>query len=114
MFLDWQQPQRRVLVVFLGLAMVFTGALSWLGWRLLEQDRSWNGSECRNAWNWRPTISPWCFSAPWRNSTPLATASRFESGWTARRCSGLTRDGTWSPGHSTRPAVLLPSVGRCP
>ncbi len=42
MFLDWQppQPQRRVLVVFLGLAVVFTGVLSWLGWPLLAQDRS--------------------------------------------------------------------------
>ena len=36
----WLQPPRRTLAVFLCLMLGFGSALSWLGWRLLEQDRS--------------------------------------------------------------------------
>jgi signal transduction histidine kinase len=39
-FAYWLGPPRRTLVVFLGLMLVFGGVLAWLGWRLLEQDRS--------------------------------------------------------------------------
>ncbi len=36
----WFLPPRRLLVVFLGITFLFAGALAWLGWRLLEQDRA--------------------------------------------------------------------------
>src|SRR5512136_1946948 len=36
----WLQPPRHVLLVFLCIMLVLGGALAWLGWRLLEQDRS--------------------------------------------------------------------------
>ena len=36
----WLQPPRHALLVFLCIMLVFGGALAWLGWRLLEQDRS--------------------------------------------------------------------------
>jgi len=39
-FAHWFESSRRALAVFLCLMFVFGGALSWLGWRLLEQDRS--------------------------------------------------------------------------
>jgi signal transduction histidine kinase len=39
-FAHWIEPPRRTLVVFLGLMLVFGGTLGWLGWRLVEQDRS--------------------------------------------------------------------------
>lgn len=36
---DWLRPPRQVLVVFLGVALLSTGALGWLAWLVLEQDR---------------------------------------------------------------------------
>ena len=39
-FAHWLEPPRRTLAVFLGLMLVFGGTLGWLGWRLVEQDRS--------------------------------------------------------------------------
>jgi signal transduction histidine kinase len=35
---DWLRPPRQVLVVFLAVAIVSTGALGWLAWRVLRQD----------------------------------------------------------------------------
>ena len=39
-FAHWLEPPRRTLAVFLALMLVFGGALAWLGWQLLEQDRA--------------------------------------------------------------------------
>ena len=39
-FVHWFEPPHRTLAVFLSLMLVFGGALAWLGWQLLEQDRS--------------------------------------------------------------------------
>jgi signal transduction histidine kinase len=36
----WLRPPRRTLTVFLGLMLVLGGALGWLGWQLLKQDRA--------------------------------------------------------------------------
>src|SRR5688572_16829503 len=36
----WLQPPRHVLAIFLTIMLVSAGALGWLGWQLLEQDRS--------------------------------------------------------------------------
>jgi signal transduction histidine kinase len=36
----WLRPPRRTLAVFLCLMLVLGGALGWLGWRLLKQDRA--------------------------------------------------------------------------
>lgn len=37
---QWLQPPRSILLIFLGIMSVCGGALGWLGWQLLEQDRS--------------------------------------------------------------------------
>jgi len=39
----WLQPPRRTLAVFLCLMLVLGGALGWLGWQLLKQDRALEG-----------------------------------------------------------------------
>ena len=39
----WFRPPRRTLTVFLCLILVLGGALGWLGWRLLKQDRALEG-----------------------------------------------------------------------
>jgi signal transduction histidine kinase len=39
----WFQPPRRTLAVFLCLMFVLGGALGWLGWQLLKQDRALEG-----------------------------------------------------------------------
>lgn len=39
----WLRPPRRTLAVFLGLMLVLGGALGWLGWQLLKQDRALEG-----------------------------------------------------------------------
>jgi len=39
----WLQPPRRTLAVFLCLMFVLGGALGWLGWQLLKQDRALEG-----------------------------------------------------------------------
>jgi len=39
----WLQPPRRTLAVFLCLMLVLGGALGWLGWQLLTQDRALEG-----------------------------------------------------------------------
>jgi signal transduction histidine kinase len=39
-FAHWFQPPRHVLAVFLCIMLVFAGALGWLGWQFLQQDRS--------------------------------------------------------------------------
>src|SRR4030043_1155058 len=39
----WLRPPRRTLAVFLCLMLVLGGALGWLGWRWLEQDRALEG-----------------------------------------------------------------------
>lgn len=39
-FTQWLQPPRRALALFLGLMLVLGGALSWLAWQVLQQDRS--------------------------------------------------------------------------
>jgi cytochrome c peroxidase len=36
----WVRPPRHVLTIFVGIMLVFGAALGWLGWQLLEQDRS--------------------------------------------------------------------------
>jgi hypothetical protein len=38
-FARWFQPPRRTLAVFLCLMLVLGGALGWLGWQWLAQDR---------------------------------------------------------------------------
>jgi signal transduction histidine kinase len=39
-FAQWLRPPRRVLAIFLGIMLTCGGALGWLGWRVLDQDRS--------------------------------------------------------------------------
>jgi len=39
----WLRPPRRTLTIFLCLMLVLGGALGWLGWRLLKQDRALEG-----------------------------------------------------------------------
>ncbi len=39
----WLRPPRRTLAVFLCLMLVLGGALGWLGWKLLKQDRALEG-----------------------------------------------------------------------
>lgn len=39
----WLRPPRRTLTVFLGLILVLGGALGWLGWQWLKQDRALEG-----------------------------------------------------------------------
>jgi len=39
----WLRPPRRTLAVFLCLMLVLGGALGWLGWQLLKQDRALEG-----------------------------------------------------------------------
>ena len=39
----WLQPPRRTLAVFLCLMLVLGGALGWLGWQFLKQDRALEG-----------------------------------------------------------------------
>ena len=39
----WLQPPRRTLAVFLCLMFVLGGALGWLGWKLVKQDRALEG-----------------------------------------------------------------------
>ena len=39
-FAHWLRPPRRVLAIFLCIMLVFSGALGWLGWQVLEQERS--------------------------------------------------------------------------
>ncbi len=39
----WFRPPRRTLTVFLCLMLILGGALAWLGWRLLKQDRALEG-----------------------------------------------------------------------
>jgi signal transduction histidine kinase len=36
---EWIQPPRRLLVVFLSIAVVLAGAFGWLGWQLIRQER---------------------------------------------------------------------------
>ena len=40
---EWLRPPRRTLAVFLCLMLVLGGALGWLGWQLLKQDRALEG-----------------------------------------------------------------------
>lgn len=42
-FAQWIRPPHHVLMIFLCIMLVFGGALGWLGWQLLEQDRSLEG-----------------------------------------------------------------------
>jgi hypothetical protein len=37
---EWLRPPNRLLVLFLAVIVLPAGALAWLGWRLLEQDRA--------------------------------------------------------------------------
>ncbi len=37
---DWFRPPRHLVILFLGIMLVLMGALAWLGWRLLLQDRA--------------------------------------------------------------------------
>ena len=39
-FRDWFRPPRHVLTIFLSVAVVSAGALGWLSWLLVEQDRA--------------------------------------------------------------------------
>ena len=39
-FAQWFRPPRQVLAVFLCLMLVFGGAMGWLGWQLIEQERA--------------------------------------------------------------------------
>jgi signal transduction histidine kinase len=39
-FAQWLRPPRHVLAIFLAIMLVSGGALGWLGWQVLEQDRS--------------------------------------------------------------------------
>src|SRR5690349_13848662 len=40
---EWFRPPRYTLAVFLGLMLLFAVTLGWLGWRVLDQDRSLEG-----------------------------------------------------------------------
>lgn len=37
---QWLRPPRHLLVLFVGITLVLAASLGWLGWRLLQQDRS--------------------------------------------------------------------------
>lgn len=37
--MEWIQPPRRLLVMFLSIAVVLAGAYGWLGWQLIRQER---------------------------------------------------------------------------
>src|SRR5712692_2670792 len=39
-FRRWFQPPRQLLAVFLAMTIVSALALSWLGWRMIQQDRA--------------------------------------------------------------------------
>src|SRR5512140_1018032 len=39
-FAQWLRPPGHVLAIFLCIMLVCGGALGWLGWQVLEQDRS--------------------------------------------------------------------------
>src|SRR5262245_37693270 len=36
---QWLEPRRRMLTMFLGIAVLLAGTLLWLGWQLARQDR---------------------------------------------------------------------------
>ncbi len=37
---EWLRPPRHLVVIFLGVSVVLTATLTWLGWRMLQQDRA--------------------------------------------------------------------------
>jgi signal transduction histidine kinase len=43
----WLRPPRRTLAVFLSLMLILGGALGWLGWQLLKQDRALEGQRAQ-------------------------------------------------------------------
>ena len=45
----WLRPPRLMLVVFVGVALVSSGALGWLGWLLLAQDAALDGQRRQEA-----------------------------------------------------------------
>jgi len=53
----WLRPPGRTLAVFLCLMLVLGGALGWLGWQLLKQDRALEGQRMQERLEWRPSSS---------------------------------------------------------
>jgi hypothetical protein len=45
----WLRPPRLMLVVFVGVALVSSGAVGWLGWLLLAQDAALDGQRRQEA-----------------------------------------------------------------
>ena len=45
----WLRPPGRTLAVFLCLMLVLGGALGWLGWQLLKQDRALEGQRVQES-----------------------------------------------------------------
>jgi len=45
----WLRPPRRTLAVFFGLMLVLGGALGWLGWQWLKQDRALEGQRLQES-----------------------------------------------------------------
>src|SRR5512132_2394493 len=84
----WLRPPRLMLVVFVGVALVSSGALGWLGWLLLAQDAALDGQRKQEALD---QAADRAAAAMQRSIADLRSRTSAEPGATVQLPAGVSR-----------------------